>query len=263
MAITTSFLTVTPTWENKKLTVEGSASVRESVRLRIVGCGADTSVVFKLSSENGRVDYAKFPNAQTDAWTVDGNDLTGTLNLNTDLLVAAFAVWGPEDRLDFICTVASRTNSNLYALGHKQIGNWMEDTDDPVAYSTPMADEIDQLQDDVGTLEENFATHSHDGASSPRIPHGNLENVGINTHAAIDAALLNLASGIATNASNIANGAVMTLDHEARLDAIESGINAGTLVDLPATADDTDFVDLHASLKSVLDYIAGLKASLT
>ena len=125
MAIVNTYLTVTPTWENKRLTVTGSASVRESVALTIVGCGADTSVVFKLSSENGRVDYAKFPNAVGDAWVVSGSDLTGTLNLNTDLLVAAFAPWGPDDRLSLVCTVASATDSNLFAKGCIQIGNWM------------------------------------------------------------------------------------------------------------------------------------------
>lgn len=203
MAVTVSSLTVTPTWSSKRLTIDGTASVRESVALRIVGCGTDTSVVFKLSSENGRVDYAKFPNADTDAWTVDGSDLIGTLNLNTDLLVAAFAPLCPEDRMDLVCTVASAANSNLYAIGHKQIGNWMEDTDDPVAYRTPLADAVDELDDGLTALRNSFTSHAHDGASSVRIPHSALLEIGANSHEAIDAALITLSSGVSANASNI------------------------------------------------------------
>jgi hypothetical protein len=208
MSITNTYLTVTPTWENKRLTVAGSASVRESVALTIVGCGADTSVVFKLSSENGRVDYAKFPNADTDAWVVDGDDLTGTLNLNTDLLVAAFAPWGPDDRLSLVFTVASATDSNLFSKGCIQIGNWMEDADDPVAYSTPLADAIDELTTD-------FEEHTHDGTDAPQVAHEELTGIGANTHDQIDTAILGFTaadvthtSGIATNASNIAANAL-------------------------------------------------------
>lgn len=205
MAITNSYLTVTPTWVNKRLTIDGSASVRESVALKIVGCSADTSVVFKLSSEDGRVDYAKFPNAAGDAWTVaEGSaDLTGTLNLNTDLLVAAFASLGPDDRIDLVCTVASATNSNLFALGHKQIGNWMENVDDPVAYSTPLAD-------DIASLTEDFEAHTHDGTDAPKVDHAALTGAGANTHDQIDfaltgiaASLVTLSSGNATRDSNI------------------------------------------------------------
>jgi len=212
MAITLSYLTVTPTWASKKLTIAGDVAVRESVALTIVGCGTDTSVVFKLSSEDGRVDYAKFPNADGDAWTPAGDDLTGTLNLNTDLLVAAFAALGPCDTITFVCTVASATSSNLFAIGQKAVKNWMEDADDPVAYSTPLADAID-------ALELAFAAHDHDGTDAPKVSHANLESIGTNTHDQIDAALLGLAaadithtSGIATNALNIAaNAAAINL----------------------------------------------------
>ena len=204
MSITLSYLTVTPTWDRKTLTLAGDVAVREAVALTIVGCATDTSVVFKMSSEDGRVDYAKFPNEDTDAWTPSGSDLTGTLSLNTDLLVAAFAGLGPMDTITLVCTVASRTSSNLFALGQKCVKNWMEDADDPVAYSTPLADDIEQLQED-------FAAHTHDGTDAPKVDHADLESIGANTHDQIDTALANLAasdvtltSGVATNALNIA-----------------------------------------------------------
>lgn len=228
MPLTTSYLTVTPTWDNKRLTIIGAASVRESVTLTLIGCGTDTSIVFKLSSENGRVDYAKFPNATGDAWTVSGSDLIGTLNLNTDLLVAAFAPWGPEDRIDLVCTVASATNSNLYALGHKCIGNWMEDTDDPVAYSTPLKDAIDELTED-------FGAHTHDGTDAPKVSHTDLTDIGANTHPQIDSALTGIAasivtltSGVGTNASNITNlsDAVTALDTAAVKNADFAAVDA-------------------------------------
>ena len=204
MAITPSYLIVTPTWTSKRLTVAGWASVRESVALTIVGCGTDTSVVFKISSEDGRVDYAKFPNEDTDAWGVSGSDLTATLNLNTSLLVAAFAPYGPEDRLNFVFSVASPAEDNIYALGCKQLGNWVEDADDPVAYSTPLKDAIDELTED-------FEAHTHDGTDAPKVSHVNLIGAGANTHDQIDslltgiaASLVTLASGNATRDNNIA-----------------------------------------------------------
>lgn len=232
MPVTLSYLTVTPTWESKRLTIAGSVSVRESVALTIVGCGTDTSVVFKLSSENGRVDYAKFPNEVGDAWQVNGDNLTATLNLNTDLLVAAFAPWGPDDRLPLTCSVASATNSNLYAKGCIQIGNWMEDVDDPVAYSTPLADAIDALK-------LAFAAHDHDGTDAPKVNHANLEAIGINSHDQIDGALTNLVisvqghdSQIATNTNNILSNAnaILALQNKLDLSLIDPiNITTGTL----------------------------------
>lgn len=267
MSVTPTYLTVTPTWENKRLTIEGAVSVRETVALTLVGCASDTSIVFKISSENGRVDYAKFPNAPGDAWVVSGSDLTATLSLNTALLVAAFAPWGPEDRLGFYFTVASATNSNLYAGGCKQIGNWMEDTDDPVAYSTPLADAVEAVEDGLADLEANFGSHLHDGTADggPRVSHGNLLgiSIGVNSHPAIDAALITLTSGVATNASNIAGLLAAESDQEDRIAAIESAIVADTITALPSSVDDTDFGDVYETLASVLAFIASLKASQT
>lgn len=230
MPITPTHLTVTPTWESKRLTVAGDASVRESVALTIAGCGADTSVVFKILSENGKVEYAKFPLAATDSWTTDGTDLTATLNLNTDLLVAAFADWGPDDRIDFVFTVASAADSNLYAKGHKQLGNWMEDVDDPVAYSTPIKDDLDALEVVVGDLGDDFTAHLHDGTADggQKVPHGNLLGIGVNTHDAIDAALVTLTSGVSTNASNVTAvaGRVTVLENAATEALFHSAFSA-------------------------------------
>lgn len=216
MATTPTAITLTPTWDSKRLTIEGNAAVREQVQLRLVGCANDTSIVVKVSSENGRVDYAKFPNSPSDVWTEDGDDLTAVLSLNTVALIAAFAPWGPDDRLNFVWTVASRTNSNLYAKGCKQLGNWMEDTDDPVAYSTPLADDIDAAQEDIAALESAFGAHSHTGATGhgPVLAHSGLSGKGVNSHDAIDAALVTLNSSASTNHSNI-------LEVAARVTALE------------------------------------------
>jgi len=252
MSIVNTYLTITPTWENKRLTVAGSASVRESVALKIVGCGEDTSVVFKLSSENGRVDYAKFPNAVGDAWAVDGSDLTGTLNLNTDLLVAAFAPWGPDDRISLVCTVASATDSNLFAKGCIQIGNWMEDADDPVAYSTPLKDAIDELTSD-------FEAHTHDGTDAPKVLHSSLTGAGANTHDQIDSALtgiaaslVTLSSGNATRDSNIAANALAI----ANLDA--ATVQTADFSAVDAIADGTTTMKvLKAKINEILAILKG------
>lgn len=244
------------------MTVTGKASVRETVALTVAGCGDDTTVVVKVSSTDGRVEYAKFPFAGGDAWTVDSGNLTASLTLNTVPLVAAFAPFGPADELDFIITVASRTNSNLYAKACLRLGNWMEDTDDPVAYSTPLADDVAALQSDLDALEAEFAAHDHDGTDSPTIPHASLSGVGANTHPAIDAALVDLNSANATNAANIVNLGNVTDDHEARLSAIEGAITPGDIPALPAV-DDATFVDLYDALADAIAFINSLKGSQT
>jgi hypothetical protein len=253
MSIVNSYLTVTPTWVNKRLTVAGLASVREQVALTIVGCGADTSVVFKISSEDGRVDYAKFPNdPDTDAWVVDGENLTAELNLNTALLVAAFAPYGPLDKLSFVFSVASPADDNIFAIGCKQLGNWVEDADDPVAYSTPLKDAIDELTSD-------FEAHTHDGTDAPKVLHSSLTGAGANTHDQIDSALtgiaaslVTLSSGNATRDSNIAANALAI----ANLDA--ATVQTADFSAVDAIADGTTTMKvLKAKINEILAILKG------
>lgn len=262
MAVTTTTLTLTPTWASKRLTIEGDASVRETVTLRLVGCSDDTSIVVKISSDSGRVDYAKFSPTDGDVWTVDGDDLTGSLSLNTDTMVAAFAPYGPDDRLGMVVTIASAANSNLYAKACKQFGNWMEDADDPVAYSTPLRDDVDQLQTDLDALEAAHAAHTHNGTADggPQLAHSSLSGVGVNTHAAIDAALNDYSSAVATVQANINEQTARVDDHEERLSAIEDAITPGAIDTLPS-ADDATFLDLHSGLAAVIAFVNSLKGS--
>lgn len=205
MPISPSSLVLTPTWDTKHLTIVGEVAVRETVAVRLVGCAADTSIVVKISSENGRVDYAKFPNAATDSWIVSDDDLICMMSLNTVSLVALFEAYEPLDRLSFVVTVGSRTNANLYAKGCKQIGNWMENVDDPVAYATPLADDIAEVAATVETLLIDFGSHQHGGAASDGavIPHSYLSGIGTNDHPTIDASLTTLNQSCATNEQNI------------------------------------------------------------
>lgn len=263
MAVTLTTMTLTPTWSGKGLTVSGDASVRESVLLRVAGCGDDTSVVVKIVSDNGRVEYAKYPFAAGDVWTVDGEDLTGTINLNTVPMVAAFGPYGPLDKLGFVIVVASATNSNLYAKACKQFGNWVESDEDPVAYSTPLADDVATLQEDLDALEASFAAHTHNGTDAPRVSHLNLTNIGTNTHAEIDAALIGHTASIATNSSNITSNTVAIGVLDGRADDLQTAILTDEIVDLPATVDDTSPEDFYNTLASVLAFIATVKGSQT
>ena len=251
MPVTPTSFTVTPTWSAKRLTTAGDISVRETVALRIVGCSDDTSIVFKISSEDGRVDYAKFPFAAGDTWTVSGSDLTADLNLNTDLMVAAFASFGPDDRLPMTITVASASNANLYAKGCKQVGNWIENTQDPVAYSTPLADDVEDLQTDLDALEAAFAGHNHDGTDSPKVSHTALTDIGQMTHPAIDAAFVTANSGIATNAANIAA-------LSARVDDIEStGLTTGDFAAVTALASSATLKNVITKVNSLISILKG------
>lgn len=82
-----SELVITPNFEKKSARFKGTVAVGEHASVRIVGAGTLTRTTLRLRAVFLKDTLAVFPlvttGATPDAWAVDGDDLTCTINLNT------------------------------------------------------------------------------------------------------------------------------------------------------------------------------------
>lgn len=170
-SVATSLL-LTPAFDaQKQLAIVGGAAVNERVAVTIVNVEdvAASGLVLRLVSTCGRIEYARFPSLSTDVWTVDGTNTTGTLDLNTAALRAAFRFRRIDDTIAVDVFVENGTTDNLYARGTLIIGNWPQNPLDPVAGSSQLQTQIDNL---TTRIEEHRHDDTVEGESS--FPHNNL-----------------------------------------------------------------------------------------
>jgi len=116
-------LTITPNLEMKSARIRGRCAAGEHVRVRLVGMATLSSETTRLCVVLRERLFAVFPLADGDnatEWTVDGNDLTCVLNLNTEPLVK-FARVGALT-LEFILDDPS--NNILYFSEMHEIMPW-------------------------------------------------------------------------------------------------------------------------------------------
>lgn len=177
MALQATILTLTPEWNEKRLSVVGgSPAVHEKVKLTLTGAATDESgvpseLVVRVFSAGGSAcgvpawhpladtmpdavaEFARFPLTDTDEWAVSGSDLTCTLNLNTAVLGAVFAERSYDASVDAVIVVESGAEDNLYAVGRLRIRNWVINTDDPVLGSSVLKSRVDDLETAMETEE--------------------------------------------------------------------------------------------------------------
>lgn len=169
MPLQPTYLTLTPTWANKGMTVTGGApAVWEKVNLRVVGaatveggipdgfivrvipvghtCGALPPWHAAVAAVPTPVEYARFPLAADDVWTVDGADLTAVLELGTEALEAVFGGTPADSQVEVRIVAESASADNLYAMGRLIIRNWLQDGADPVAGSSALKLRVDALE---------------------------------------------------------------------------------------------------------------------
>lgn len=258
MSVRPTAITITPNWTKKSLTVTGDAAVRETVALTVAGCSDDPAIIVKFSSENGRVDYARFPFSNTDEWEVSGDDLTGRLNLNTAGLVSAFAGYGPMDRVTVLVTVSSPTNPNLYAVGLFNLRNWVENDEDPVSYVGPLQADIAAVDGKVDALTAVVSGHGHTGASGEgaKISHADLNHIGTMTHVGLESAL-----NTHTVAINDLTAAVATLG--ASVGSVATAANAAPVSPPETNLDNVSIETITESLSQIYTWITAFKGGLT
>jgi len=172
MAVVATALTVTPAFDGtKRMTLTGAIAANEFVAVTIVGAADGIAgMVFRLVSQCGRVEYARFPSDTTvDVWAVSGSDLTCTLDMNTTALRAFFACRGPQETAEAVALLENGTTNNLYGAGRVVIRNWVQNPLDPVAGAT-------QMQAQITTIAGLLETHTHDATveGETAFPHNNL-----------------------------------------------------------------------------------------
>lgn len=219
MAVVPTALTLTPTFENKQVTVDGVIAVNERVALTVVGVVASDVIpdglTVRITSPCGRVEYARFPFDEDDVWGSSGDDATATLILNTTPLQTAFWYKCADDTVDAKVWVENGAADNLYATSFMLIHNWVQNPVDPVAGSSRMQTQIDTISDllevhqhdtDDGTLP--FAHNNLSGRNEPGVHPGLASDIaGAQNTADLASATANTASSNASTALNIAQGA--------------------------------------------------------
>jgi len=179
MALVATSLTITPISDgSKRMTVVGSVAVNERVAVTVVGVNDVTDpdnpvipsgLVLILTSPCGRREYARFPADTGDAWAASGANATCTLNLATANLRAAFANACAQDTREGELRLESGTSDNLYGRATIVVSNWIQNPLDPVAGST-------QIQTQIDNLTERIEGHQHNDAveGESSFPHNNL-----------------------------------------------------------------------------------------
>ena len=179
MALVATSLTITPISDgSKRMTAVGSVAVNERVAVTVVGVNDVTDpdnpvipsgLVLILTSPCGRREYARFPADTGDAWAASGANATCTLNLATSNLRAAFANACAQDTREGELRLESSTSDNLYGRATLVMSNWIQNPLDPVAGST-------QIQTQIDNLTERIEGHQHNDAveGESSFPHNNL-----------------------------------------------------------------------------------------
>ncbi len=231
MSIVPTYLKIKPTFQNKVLDIEGSVAVYEKVSLTVVGIvSAGTppeGVVVRLTSTCGHMEYARFPQGD-DEWTIDGNDLTGVLNLNTHNLRRMFSRTSMTETVGALVLLEDKHADNIYGVRGINIRNWVQNPTDPIAGSSQIQAQIDAL---TQRLEEHQHDDSVEGESS--FPHNNLsgrDEVGV--HPVLEQRVNEAESSaqLAQNMATTANENAITALQEAQgvsgiIDEIRDGLS--------------------------------------
>jgi len=213
MPVVPTALTVTPLFDGtKRMTVSGTVAVNEQVALTVVAVNdvsnpsvpvIPTGLVLRLVSQCGRIEYARFPSdTAVDAWAASGANATGTLALNTAAMRLLFRCAAGNETREVEAELGNGVTSNLYGTARMVIRNWIQNPLDPVAGSS-------QLQTQIDNLTTRIEDHQHDdtveGESS--FPHNNLSGRDVTGAHPVIEGLVSDAAAAAAAAQGTANTA--------------------------------------------------------
>lgn len=251
-------MTLTPAFDGtKRMSVQGSAALYEKVAVTVAGVSdVAESLILTVTSQCGRIEYARFPANVGDVWTVADADLTCTLDLNTPALYARFRQMCLDEALPVRLLLANGATGNLYAVGGTVLQGWPQNPANPVAGSL-------QLQTQLNNLTERIATHQHDdGEGSASFPHNNLTGRdAAGAHPVIEAEVANAALA-AANANSAAGTAGTNASTALALAEQAVGVTAviqdgGTLGHIAANG---TLAQTKALLNAVVDLLNGWRA---
>ena len=179
MAVVATALTVTPLFNGtKQMTLSGTVAVNETVAVTVAGVNDVTDpdnpvipagLVLRLISMCGRVEYARFPSEIGDVWTAAGANVTCSLALNTANMLQLFRCAAGNDTREVEVELGNGVTSNLYGRARLLLQNWIQNPLDPVAGSSQIQTQIDNLTTRIEEHQHNAGT---EGESA--FPHNNL-----------------------------------------------------------------------------------------
>lgn len=155
-----SSLTITPNIERKTARIVGIVSAGEKVAVRLVGCSALLTETLRIRVNCLGKMMAAFPLPDTeDAFTVDGEDLTFTLNLCTKQMLHRFRRL-PEMECGFILDDTGADVRQMYFAEPHTILGWPQvpGFDVPIDLSG-YADKIAALENDIAGMGERIDQH--------------------------------------------------------------------------------------------------------
>ena len=256
MAVVPTRWILTPAFDDtKRMTVQGAAAAYESVAVTVVGVAVagvvPAGLVMRVVSQCERIEYARFPAVDGDAWTGSGSDATCTLNLNTTAIQRLFARLCGDATCEMHVKLENGGTNNLYGTGYTVLRNWVQNPLDPVVDAT-------QLQAEIDTLASRIAEHQHDGSTdSAAFPHNNLtgrEVAGV--HPTIEGDIGNLQISVQTNANAIAT-------QKGRLDDLATAVDPGSLI--TALNADDDLVktsDVWDAVRALIAWVNTVKGAM-
>jgi len=237
---------------DKALTAAGSVAAREAVEVTLADLGSrvDEGLLLRIVGQSGLV-------AVCEGWTADGDDAVGTLNLNTDELIAEMGDLFLGGRRSFKLVLWSLTDQEMIGECWLSIrANPMgEDESEPQPVA-PWGTDLTDVNAALAVLEDAIAAHVHDGDN--RIAHGNLTGAGTLSHDGIEAALAALQAALNTHADRLAALEGWRTFATAALAAAEDLLAAVNAWRGSATSDLSAVVAEAASLRATLTALSAL-----
>lgn len=119
-------LRITPNEASKKLAIDGQIAAGEHIQLTLVDYASKaTDSELRLRVLFGDKTVAMFPLLETDSWTIEGDDATCVLNLNTDRAAKLLKFGG-----ECMWVLDDVSIYTLYGMKAHYVGPWPKDSMD-------------------------------------------------------------------------------------------------------------------------------------
>ncbi len=194
--------TLTVALEDKSIEQTGLIGIRETVKLTLSGVeefGHSDLALLLVHGDTLLASCDEFDDA-----------FQGLLSTNTEELVAFFDGRAHQSRRWATCLILDLTNQCELANDRVALVNnpYEDGMSDPTAAEPVGGGEAAPAAKGV----TNGDTHDHSGGDGAQIDHTTLANKGTNTHAAIDAALAELAAGVSFDGAKVTIAEFYLLD---------------------------------------------------
>lgn len=148
-------LRITPNEASKKLAIDGRIAAGEHIQLTLVGYASKaTDSELRLRVLFGDKTVAMFPLLETDSWTIEGNDATCVLNLNTDRAAKLLKFGG-----ECMWVLDDVSIYTLYGMKAHYVGPWPKDSTDNLDSVPSKVEELEgRINEEANTRRENDAS---------------------------------------------------------------------------------------------------------